>query len=605
MYTNYSADYVKEHDLLRDWYFFSPEDQAEIIEATRTGSAWTSKPISLNNIKDPYHTKLENIRRGLDISEAYRSKGLSTDLERPTTRGLHEVYYKAKGHDDSSPHYGDQLGVSEAWKQKAGQQFKNAYNPENEYLLNTIWYDSLKNLLRTQKLAAEEANYKILYEKEYKAKVGSDKYSDGMVDEKLGQSTWSAAYEDKYYSVPAANADALQIQINEIDKLDRTKSQKDYLVQKVINRYWMKQIDLAHGTEDLMDFITDKPKKKLEGYYEYDPDDLDVDIKDESVYKLLHIATSDPNLTSVPWAMKNESLVPFSIPEKYTELSQAYDNDNKEFKDNWHELVKPKADIDLIEATERHQDVEDVDVDKHQQVFVDNLWKTVAKADNFRGGVTVLTFSDGTTKEYDEGKAAIQLRVREMYPLVDQKKGDDEQKARLQTLLDDYPVLYEKVANHVDLIAHLMNDNKPFSHSFNVLSWFSDYYNGRKTIEEFPEDPAGIQVLHDENNQPQYVHYQGHVYHIDEIAGASDAYQNNVVNYLKEEHNIDIKFEDINPDSVPFLAYNTDNVPQLYGDESLRKDMNLPDNIAVAQQGEEMHAVWRPEGSSMTAIVPK
>ena len=51
--------------------------------------------------------------------------------------------------------------------------------------------------------------------------------------------------------------------------------------------------------------------------------------------------------------------------------------------------------------------------------------------------------------------------------------------------------------------------------------------------------------------------------------------------YLRDQHNINISQNDINEQTVPFLAYNSKGEPVLYGDPVLHDKLGLPDAYRV------------------------
>jgi hypothetical protein len=76
-------------------------------------------------------------------------------------------------------------------------------------------------------------------------------------------------------------------------------------------------------------------------------------------------------------------------------------------------------------------------------------------------------------------------------------------------------------------------------------------------------------------------------------------YELDVEAYLREEHNVEIDFNNITPDAFPYLAFTAAGMPALYGDPSLEMKLGLPDNVrAVQASNGVIHSVWTPPGLS-------
>jgi len=124
-------------------------------------------------------------------------------------------------------------------------------------------------------------------------------------------------------------------------------------------------------------------------------------------------------------------------------------------------------------------------------------------------------------------------------------------------------------------------------------------------LENFPDTPTEVQTLHDSEGDLEYVHYQGKIFHVDEIRGASDQYQKNVEEYLAREHGIDIAFDEITPQTIPWMSFDQDGIPTLFGDDRLREDLNLPENVRATRDTEgRVHTSWVPEAMGPVKAPP-
>jgi hypothetical protein len=241
-------------------------------------------------------------------------------------------------------------------------------------------------------------------------------------------------------------------------------------------------------------------------------------------------------------------------------------------------------------------------------MYIDGIWRKLVNFENIGTG-TVLTFSDGTTKVIDEERYDEKFRVREIdmdyFDQPDQDKTD-----MVQQILDERPDLYDRI---YDAFQTMMSDDTD-QEAYKVYNWLTRFWNGRETYASFPEqaveqvveeeepvveqvgeEDGKVSIEEDDGGNVEFVTYNGHRFHIDEVVGHSDKFQTKVEDYLRDEHGIDVPFADITPEQFPFLSFNEDGEPALFGDKDLHDDLGLDPNIRVAKDADgNVHQIWTP-----------
>jgi len=616
MQDNYSLDYLLNHDVLRDWYFVSPEEQHSLLLETQAGAKWISKPIDLDAIEDPNFKKLENWKRVLDMGSDYehaplsKAAGREVIQEYPTTRGLHESYWKEKGHEGGvrAENFGDYFGIGQEVVEKEHQRFLSNHNPENRYLLENIYFNSLRDLIGAQKPAAREQGFDKIAE-DY---IQSESYP---YDETDGLTYWSAQYSGTKTYPPAKTALELQGQFDEIKAENLGKENTDFMSQKVLNRYWMNQILESGGANDLMDFISvahidyaamERPHvKQKEGFV---GGRLNL-IKNDNAYNILHLLGDyhEDKVLQMPWQFEGESFFPVENMDdlSLTHVHQTYVNNYNSrlpaYEEEWHELTREKVNPEISKNVLIEHRIERGDMDHtdriQQEVLVDGVWKNAVGFDVNENGDPIVTFSDGTTKNYN-GVSMVYVRDLKEY-----EDGADIREEMIQQLLDDKPDLYHQVndvQNKIDANEKLTDEDNA------ILGWLTEYWNGRKGYDHFPhpEEPPPF-VQHDEHGEIEAVHFKGEKYTPDEIINAGNMYKDQVEQYFKDEKNVDINFEDISHKEFPDFAFDSEGNIALYGDEKLEKELNLPPNVSAVKDSDgRIHSIWRPDNETPPQPVP-
>ena len=138
--------------------------------------------------------------------------------------------------------------------------------PENEWLLSTadgddpdgLFFSQVQKLQETQKAAAAYAGFEEQYNGDPARNDGQTyKYGDEHGG-RMGNDIWASLYLDTSHSRPTAqNYEDLKAQLDEVHGFDdRDDLQKAYLSQKAITRYWLNQIGLRGGSQELLHQMT-------------------------------------------------------------------------------------------------------------------------------------------------------------------------------------------------------------------------------------------------------------------------------------------------------------------------------------------------------------
>jgi len=129
-------------------------------------------------------------------------------------------------------------------------------------------------------------------------------------------------------------------------------------------------------------------------------------------------------------------------------------------------------------------------------------------------------------------------------------------------------------------------------HAYDVFNWLERYWNGDTTLAGYPHK---VHVEDNVDGEPEFVNFQGHKFHIDEVHGESEKYKARVVQYMKDQHGLTIDFDDITPEEFPNIGFDQNEEPVLFGDMALHAEINAPENVAVTRDAEgTVHQIWRP-----------
>ena len=276
-------------DALRDWYFLSPSESAQLLD-TR-GRTAMYKDFSTHNDNVDSYNRMGKSKQSYASVQAYQKNLLdlkySVDLMRDYNFRFHKDYGTGLGiteaarglqrtaqwmtgdtTDDGEPtilHYNRVSGVrsdKHLYSDKLGHTPDDLHKKwgdlkENDWLLSTV-LEQMTDLVTTQKLAAQEAGYPPVTT-EYKSPmtVGPDGQPKRLDSDKhyIDTDIPYRAYMDLGKALPTAHSsDELEAQLAHISGMtDRTYLQQNYLAQKAYTRYLMQQVNVRGGSNALVD----------------------------------------------------------------------------------------------------------------------------------------------------------------------------------------------------------------------------------------------------------------------------------------------------------------------------------------------------------------
>ena len=557
MSKNYSNKYREEHDWLRDWFLVDPQEQAAMTKSTQLGGQWMA--IDTETPSDPYLQKMNDWRRVLDMRAKYNRQSQSQMVGReivqdyPTSRGLYNRYLKNKGHGDTiaEENFGGWM-VGQDLVKKGHEGFRTNFKPENGYLMDTILWDALDSL-------------------------------DGAYSRISEENFWKGDND----LTTATTPDALQRQIDAIERRDVNDNNKRFLTNKAYARYWLGELVRQGGADEFVQ------QYLIEPYYPTDPDGTKGTFMehDDGFYKWQEdYRVGGPggifNNFQNMWANKGEGFWPVEDVElteehqKYVQIHMDWDEwADDELQNKW----KKKIDPNVVQTIKEDREGATTSQIGHQ-VFHDGKWKQVTDHHIDNKGTT-LYFADGTSQFFDITRSNVQLRVREI-------KNDvllDSHLDKTQALLDEHPEIYDRIRQaHEDIMSDIDNASDA---SWALYEWFSDFLTDRKTIDQVPTENQTVQ------RDGEYVEFAGRKFHVDEIRIETKTFKNEVEVYVLEHFGEDVEFDDITPERFPDIAFDANGMPALFGDPLLEEKLNLPENIAaVRDKAGTVQQFYRPEG---------
>ena len=558
MLKNYSYEYGQEHDFLRNWYLVEPNEQTELVTNTSQGKAWDGRPTEVPD--DPYFKRLDEWRQALDAKADFDRRD-TVPVTYPTSRGLHESYWKEKGHDDiDAMRFGNYMGVGAKLTKERRELFGSQFNPEDTYLMDSIFRTSLEDLRRTYDQVESSVRYRL---PEFPAAQSFTELND-------------------------------QLNVISTEMTDNPEEALNFLTQKAIARYWVNQITDLKGADKLAEYtlkpiidpdfggirgqglVTDF--EKFNGKW--------VHITDENGFNLLR--ESD----EIPWANRGEGFFPddsVTVSGGLKKLVETRVATSQTFQNDQYDAFKPKVSEELLEQI-RDTRESAPDVVDGVEVNIGGTWKLVTSHTTIRY-VTTLTFADGTTQEYDNRKAAVNLHVRESVAPIE---GERE---RLQEILDRRPDLYKLLQEtHEQLSSDLTGGNE---YDWQVNAWLNRFLRGDARFSEFPKHIVTIDGTHVQIGGEE-VHIDD--LHHDEVTGTisieKDGKLIQIEQYIREQMGEpDVDVTKITAETNPEIAFTADGSPALYGDAQLAGDLGLPENIAAVKDASGgVHTFYRPEG---------
>ena len=353
-----SLEYVQKRDMLRNWYFADPGEELKAHDSV------------LPEGSTPYEEQLDDWRHALQIASGGGSsiKQLRTQLsEWDGSMELRDIVNNGKESLRGSVTDGS-AAVFNAASNYMGLQGLDAVDyrdklvtdanyyrhdmPENDWLLKTMFNKQVIALQAAQLNAAKASGFEERYGYDpyrdyHKTDAGPAMYqrpwqADGMASgageyapsqSYEYQPIWASLYLDTSKSLDTAStAYELQAQMDTINGYeDRTESQKAYLRQKQITRYWIEQIESRGGSQAFLDETfgggdtfwgpgrhdTGSTKARLNNAA-YDFARISLDAKaDDDPWENTYLMTRHTNLDNqVGWAMPWQNAGETALPER-------------------------------------------------------------------------------------------------------------------------------------------------------------------------------------------------------------------------------------------------------------------------------------------------
>ena len=606
---------MQEHDLSRNWYFLSDLD-SELLRTSPVGNTYEEfVPRDIKEGLNAYARNMEDIRQGLEIQDRFDHKKIAeasgADIEyyslNPTDRGLRLVG-TTEGTSRSS-WGGYEQGHSEETDQEMYQSFNhpgggiytNLWDDpryaENDYLLKDVWFNSFKNLLNTQRIAAENSKY--------------DTYFPHASSEKAGKQTpWSAQWTDPSHEYPTAlYANVLQEQLDSIDLLeDRNQIEKNYLSNKSINRYWLNQITQRGGGDAVFDFLDE-----YRGGRFWMADDIPKYWMSNDASNIARDMFPNQETVSglamrVPWQNEGDGILPSDF--NFTNLSAENQNENTYYKvfsteirrrfessrtsvehtGQMPDFSKFSYDADRPSAEEQRsidqaRDFSMADspflVPDGKQIFVNDEWKDIVSSHIIPNtGKTQFEFRDGSTAEFDD--VPVKFRDADFLPeaLLERER---EEAAKPPEPTEPEPKPPEPLTDE--------EESEPLK---------------EEEIEAIVRKHVEDNVIHHVREGKSEFEYDGEIFGFDELLGDEEAeYEGdqeptvleNLQDYLWKEHHIRPTI--LTEENIPFIEFR-DTVPVLYGDSDLRSTLQLDEHTrAIQADNGVIHQFWTPQMSAI------
>ena len=275
----YSKEFLNDHDILRRWFFLTPEQEQEVF----AGDSYAEIVENLEGFKpeeatyNKYQSNLLDWQKAIVLKRSLTYGGDEDMTEWDPSTGLRRVTTEERdmgyGAFFKDPRFSDSDHLE--------AHMKNTDLPEEEWMIDQYLPTLIQSLVSSQRAAAREAGYldkfgtDPIWDKYYSKgltppKTKHSQYYTSLDDTKYagvsGQQSWSANYLKYDRDIPAAHDfDELQRQINNIAQYDETQTTRDYLTNKSITRYFVDQLNNRGRGEDFMNSIINSTTGSLMG----------------------------------------------------------------------------------------------------------------------------------------------------------------------------------------------------------------------------------------------------------------------------------------------------------------------------------------------------
>ena len=396
-----SLEYVQRRDMLRNWYFADPGENLKAHDSVLAEGA------------TPYEEQLDDWRQVMDImgSGGAGDKRLRNQMtEYDVAHGLREIVNGGK----ATMRGGHGMSITGAERDKAASNYAGLHGldtvdyhdalvkqgtyyradmPENDWVLKEMFNGQVIALQQAQLNAAKSSGFEDRYGYDpyrdyHKTDTGPQMYKkplDSYMSQRAGefapsqgyeyQPIWASLYLDtsKSLETPSTSYE-LRAQMDTINGYeDRSESQKGYLRQKQITRYWIEQMESRGGSQAFVDEIygggdtfwtpgradVGSTKARVNNAA-YDFARISMDSKaDDDPWENTYLMTRHSNLDTqlgwaMPWQNAGETALPESeytaaLPESYTHNLERMHDMAVENTGTWieeHGLYNPNMLID-------------------------------------------------------------------------------------------------------------------------------------------------------------------------------------------------------------------------------------------------------------------
>jgi len=312
-----SKDYIERGDPTRAFYLLSGDEVSNILGSSMDFEKYQVDSSEMNK----FETKLYNWENALDTMREWKMG--------PVASATHSEFYKSfeptrklrdVGIDYTTSVYTRWLGSNSALSGVTDENYLESRgsflsHPENEYILNDVFFSSLKTLLQFQSELANNSDLK-----EYNYNKGHWEKAPGDYKElhKLEQTDYSQMFLGA--DLPQiTNSKELSDTLDSFtNNIELSTLEKNFYAAKATTRFWAAQIVADGGYDDLHEFVTthNMYNKVIRLHKEVERLELESTLTPSSI--LEHDV--------YPWSNEGEGIAPADSLSFLTETQQALED---------------------------------------------------------------------------------------------------------------------------------------------------------------------------------------------------------------------------------------------------------------------------------------
>ena len=363
---------MQQRDYMREWYLLPKNEQVQVGEGMFSeNNSFVPQQIKGN----AFENKLNQWAAGMNVVKDFVNKPIAeatgTNVnfwnEYSASRPLQAQKWDYWGGNQFlywlRENY-SRTGLSDDEVQRRAHNWEE--HPENKYLLNTVFFDSLRVLLEAQKANAGESPYKLTKDGWSDAKGAVEDVTRSGRLTKHEQSAFSQLYQGPDVATPQS----AQELYTALSTLGHSKEDQ-FVAAKTINRFWVNQIVQAGGAEELRDYVTQsavKTETNVRGVGGVVTQYVGDEYEEDSEFTPASLLQKDV----FPWANVGEGLLPSDIQmsNDAEEWNAQYIKSGNEFRESFEKakqslqqqkddvLEEAAVDKKRIQADERLRDQE-------------------------------------------------------------------------------------------------------------------------------------------------------------------------------------------------------------------------------------------------------